>query len=470
MTPLLAEIARSQDFTREEIFLSSVLAVLSSGCTRVVIGPLNDAYGPRWVMACTLVASAVPTALAGWMLDSVMSLYLLRFFIGIAGSSFVTCQYWTLSMFTPEIAGTANSLAAGWGNLGGGVAQIVMGSFLFPLAKKAYGGGSCFGSCSASRGVGNSEADEEIEYDRASESAWRSILVFPAVLSLVMAYCVVRYSDDTPKGSIQRRRQEQQPQHQIYTPVLLTLWENLQTGSRNWNTFLLAFQYGCCFGVEIAMTQAAAWYFIDEFGQTTESAAAIASAFGWMNLFARGLGGYCSDLANARSGLRGRFVCLFVCLVVEGLLVVVFGHANTLGGAISVMVVFSVFVQAAEGAIFGIVPYVDRSVVGSIAGLVGAGGNIGGACFSFLFARCTYRVTFLSMGAAIIVSALLLTLLVIPEHKGLLFGSDADEIMKRRQKTKPPALIFVPRNYDSDLHISEGTTSELDLEGASHNC
>ena len=31
-------------------------------------------------------------------------------------------------MFTKEVAGTANALVGGWGNLGGGVTQLVMGS------------------------------------------------------------------------------------------------------------------------------------------------------------------------------------------------------------------------------------------------------------------------------------------------------------------------------------------------------
>uniref|UniRef100_A0A7S3L298 Nitrate/nitrite transporter n=1 Tax=Amphora coffeiformis TaxID=265554 RepID=A0A7S3L298_9STRA len=474
MTPLLAEIARSLDFTRQEIFLSSVLAVLSSGFARIVIGPLNEAYGPRWVMACTLVAAAIPTALAGWLLRSTTSLYLLRFCIGIAGSSFVTCQYWTLSMFTHEIAGTANALAAGWGNLGGGAAQVFMGSVFFPMAKLAYGGGSCFGSCAAlkrNRGQNDDDDLENLEYDRASDLAWRTILLFPAVLSLVTAYCVIRYSDDTPKGSIQRRhRQEQRSSQQIkYAPILLTIWENLKAGSRNWNTFLLAFQYGCCFGVEITMTQAAAWYFMDEFGQTTESAAAIASAFGWMNLFARGIGGYGSDLANDRFGLRGRLVCLIVLLATEGCLVIVFGFASTLGGAISVMVVFSIFVQAAEGAVYGVVPYVDKSVVGSIAGLVGAGGNIGGACFSFLFACFTYRTAFLSMGIAAVVSSFVSALICIPGHKGLIAGSDSDEILKRRRKTKPPMIILIPITHHTYLHTVDATASfEMDIEGDSH--
>ena len=119
MTPLLSEIALSLDFTRKEIFTSSVLGLVSSALMRVWIGPLNDIYGARWIMCITLLVAALPTALASLLLHTRTSLYLLRFFIGVAGSCFVTCQYWTISMFTKEIAGTANALAAGWGNLGG---------------------------------------------------------------------------------------------------------------------------------------------------------------------------------------------------------------------------------------------------------------------------------------------------------------------------------------------------------------
>jgi NNP family nitrate/nitrite transporter-like MFS transporter len=58
------------------------------------------------------------------------------------------------------------------------------------------------------------------------------------------------------------------------------------------------------FGVEITMDNAAALYsyFREEFELTTEKAAVIASIFGWMNLFARGLDGYFSDKANDRFG------------------------------------------------------------------------------------------------------------------------------------------------------------------------
>ena len=54
-----------------------------------------------------------------------------RFFIGCAGATFVTNQFWCSLMFAPNVVGTANATAAGWGNLGGGVTQIFMMSVLF---------------------------------------------------------------------------------------------------------------------------------------------------------------------------------------------------------------------------------------------------------------------------------------------------------------------------------------------------
>lgn len=57
-----------------------------------------------------------------------------RLAIGAIGASFVITQYHTSAMFAPNIVGTANATAAGWGNLGGGVTQMAMpllfGTFL----------------------------------------------------------------------------------------------------------------------------------------------------------------------------------------------------------------------------------------------------------------------------------------------------------------------------------------------------
>lgn len=122
-------------------------------------------------------------------------------------------------------------------------------------------------------------------------------------------------------------------------------------------------------------------YFTSEFGLSTVQAAAVGSIFGWMNIFARAVGGLCSDKLNLKIGMRGRLWLQTILLLLEGITIIVFAYARNLGGAIATMCVFSVFTQAVEGAIYGVVPYVSKLYTGSVAGLVGAGKCDGNANF-----------------------------------------------------------------------------------------
>lgn len=444
MTPLLSEVAVSLGLNREEIWTSSVLAVAGSAVTRVLIGPINDIYGARWTMAATLIFSAIPTAISGLAVQNAASLYIIRLLIGVAGSAFVTCQFWSTTLFTAEVAGTANSLAAGWGNLGGGVAQVVMGSLVFPLLKLMYGG---TGYGTANHGYIDDD-DAVPPYDRASDLAWRTAMLLPAFMCAYMAYACLRYSDDSPKGNFRERKANGFMHVETAQGAILR-------SCCKWNTWLLFIQYGCCFGVEITMTNAAALYFQEEFGQTTESAAAIASVFGWMNLFARGIGGFCSDMTSASHGMRGRLWCQFLLLIAEGGLVCLFSTTHTLATAIVVMVIFSIFVQAAEGSTFAIVPYIDCGVTGSVSGVVGAGGNVGGVIFSLLFRATDDRSAFLIMGFLVMASSLLTALISITGHRSLLLGEDSLDVLERRDflveqfGTLPNVEIHTPTNEAS---------------------
>jgi NNP family nitrate/nitrite transporter-like MFS transporter len=450
MTPLLSEVARSLDLTRREIWTSNTVAVAGSAVTRILAGPVNDIYGARYTMFGTLLFSAIPTCIAGAVIRGTTSLYIIRLLIGICGSAFVTCQFWTTSMFVAEVAGTANSLAAGWGNLGGGVAQVVMGSLLFPLLKVMYGGEG-FGQAGS---VYTDDGQTEDDYDRAADLAWRTAMVFPGLLCLYGAYFCVRFADDCPKGNFRKRKAEG-------LMVSESPMDAIRRGAYNRNTWLLFLQYGCCFGVEITMTNAAALYFQEEFGQNTETAAAIASVFGWMNLFARGIGGFCSDMASATFGMRGRLWIQFVTLIIEGGLVCLFSTTDTLATAIAVMVIFSIFVQAAEGSTFGIVPYVDYSVTGSIAGIVGAGGNVGGVIFSLFFREFDNHRAFLWMGLIVLASSVLTAFIAISGHRDLLRGLDASEVLDRRE-SHAGQLGSVPlvdlHTHDSEAHRNRQTT------------
>jgi NNP family nitrate/nitrite transporter-like MFS transporter len=92
---------------------------------------------------------------------------------------------------------------------------------------------------------------------------------------------------------------------------------SFRKGAVNFNTWLLYIQYGCCFGVEVTMNNAAASYFVDEFGLMKATASAVASIFGFMNIFARGLSGFVSDKAMGKFGMKGRILTQMMFLLLE---------------------------------------------------------------------------------------------------------------------------------------------------------
>merc|ERR1712087_961347 len=176
----------------------------------------------------------------------------------------------------------------------------------------------------------------------SAEMAWRTVCIVPACVGFTLGFTIMRISDDAPKGNYAEMKKNGTMQE-------VSAAASFRSGALNVNTWLLFIQYACCFGVELTMNNAAALFFKEEFDLTTETAAAIASIFGWMNLFARGLGGFFSDKLNKKMGMRGRLWAQTICLIMEGLLVFVFANTTNLTASIVVMVFFSVFVQAAEG-------------------------------------------------------------------------------------------------------------------------
>jgi len=86
---------------------------------------------------------------------------------------------------------------------------------------------------------------------------------------------------------------------------------------------------------------------------------------------------------------------------------VAFSQISVLWLAIPVLIAFSLFVQMSEGATFAIVPYVNKRALGSVSGIVGAGGNFGAMLAGFLFKYGTeyFAQAYLILGVFVMVSA-----------------------------------------------------------------
>ena len=424
ITPLLSEVQHSLNLTKEQIWTSSICSVAGAVVMRCISGLLCDIYGARLISAAVLFICGVPTIFTG-LVNSSVGLSILRLIVGCGGSAFVTCQYWTSTMFSKEVAGTANALAAGWGNLGGGVAQILVGSILFPLFKLIY-----------------SSAGTEMD---PAELSWRTCCIIPGLLCAVFPFFILRYSDDSPKGNYRKRKK-------LGLMNDGSAMRYFKAAVSDHNTWILLIQYGCCFGVELTTSNAAALYFKEEFELSTEAAAAVASTFGWMNLFARGVGGFLSDASNVYRGMQGRLIWQCACFALEGIFVMVFSKAKTLAGAITALITFSLFVQGAEGSTFGIVPYLNPGLTGTVAGIVGAGGNAGAVIFSIMFRQMDYRNAFFYMGVSTLAISTLSGLVWIRGYHGLL-------LKKRLLRSHGPQdkpVINTPETQ-SNLNVSHLT-------------
>ena len=154
-------------------------------------------------------------------------------------------------------------------------------------------------------------------------------------------------------------------------------WAVFKQAMANYRVWMLAITYGACFGVEIFIHAVAASYYVDRFGLSLQTAGMAAGSFGLLALFARALGGISSDRIARRFGLDGRTWLLFGLMVGEGVGLLAFSTMDSVGLAVAAMLAFGLFTHMACGSTYALVPFIDRKALGGVAGIIGAGGNIG---------------------------------------------------------------------------------------------
>ncbi|KAM5355754.1 hypothetical protein ACJ41O_002400 [Fusarium nematophilum] len=413
--PLLTvTIKEDLHLTPAQIANSNIVSLSATFFLRFITGPLCDQFGSRRVFAALILLGCFPIGLAP-LVKNATGLYISRFFIGILGATFVPCQVWCTGFFDKNVVGTANALAGGWGNAGGGITYFIMPAV--------------FDSLVAHRGLTPSKA-------------WRVTFIVPLVCLIACGIGMLLLCPDSPSGSWDDQAEQIRKNLEAHgisssgevTPVGSASDEENSPGrekdvkvgdhehsiSRNEaleiaqgevvvkpslrealpvvyspQTFFHVATYACSFGGELAINAVLSSYFKKNFPHLDQTKASnYAAIFGFLNFVNRPLGGVIADVLYNKFGrnLWLKKGWITVCGLLTGGLLILIGQVNpseanggNIGTLVGLIVLMSIFHEAGNGANFALVPHVHPFANGILSGLTGGGGNLGGILFAIIF-------------------------------------------------------------------------------------
>ncbi|WP_372796674.1 NarK family nitrate/nitrite MFS transporter [Pontiella sp.] len=427
--PLMAAIKETFDLTGQQVKSLLILNVALTIPARIAIGILVDKFGPRHVFSGLLVVSSL-ICFAFASAQSFEQLALFRFLLGFVGAGFVIGIRLVGEWFPAKQVGMAEGIYGGWGNFGSAAAAMTL-----PSLALLYGG----------------------------ENGWRYAVATTGAVALLYGIFFFLRARNTPKGSTYFKPKkagglEVGSKKDFYfylamnIPMYLALtvltwklcsakvallppaagyglvagfialffYQTHQIKKVNAHLFndneeasgvisykfkqvaILDLAYFVTFGSELAVVSMLPLFFMDVFGLDAVKAGLLASGFAFMNLVARPGGGWLSDKLGRRKTLM-----VLICGLSAGYFVL--GQVTS-GWPVALAVVAtmccSFFVQAGEGAVFAMVPLVQRRMTGQIAGMVGAYGNVGAVIFLTVLSFVDYSTFFIVIGAGSLITLL----------------------------------------------------------------
>ncbi len=423
--PLLSVIQEALNLTTAQIKTLLILNVALTIPARIIVGMLVDKYGPK-IMYSFLLCSAGILSLFFALADTFQQLALARFLLGFIGAGFVIGIRMIGEWFPAKRVGVAEGIYGGWGNFGSAASAMIL-----PGLALYFGG----------------------------EDGWRYAIASIGIIAFVYGIIYYLTVTDTPKGSTYFKPKKMGAMEvtsvkDFYLYLLMNLpmylalavltwklspsgvslitanmsilfylllgiiycYQTYQVYRINKHIFtepvpeihrykfkqvaILDICYMVTFGSELAVVSMLPLFFQNTFDLSIVHAGLLASGFAFMNLVARPGGGLISD----HFGRKRSLTIFLLGLMLGYFLMSMIDSSWSIVIAVMITMLCSFFVQAGEGAVFAIVPLVQRRMTGQIAGMAGAYGNIGAVSFLTVFAMVSSTSTFFLTiaGAAVI--------------------------------------------------------------------
>jgi len=436
--PIMPFIKEALDLTDQQAKVLLILNVAMTIPARIIVGMLVDKLGPRIMYTSILVSGGAISIAFAWS-DSYEQLALLRFLSGFIGAGFVVGIRMIGEWFPAKQTGLAQGIYGGWGNFG---AAGAAGTLPFIAAN-----------------IGDA-------------NGWRIALTAASITAIVYGLLYYTRVSNTPKGSTYFKPKKSGAMEitsgsdlvlyiLMNVPLFLALgiltWKlspdnmGLIGESTTWIIYatlvgiygvqvwkiwhinshvlknpvpelhrykfkqvaILDWAYLVTFGTELAVVSMLAMFYVSWFDVPKITAALLAGIYPFINLFARPGGGWISDKIGRKLTLGIAFTGITASFLVLGLV----EKAWPVWLVVGITIVAGIFAKAGSGAVYAMVPLVQRRMTGQIAGMVGAFGNVGAVIFLTVNSLVDYDQFFLFIGAVSGV-VLLLILAFLEEPKG----------------------------------------------------
>jgi len=436
--PMMPFIKEALGLTDQQAKVLLILNVAMTIPARIVVGMLVDKLGPRIMYTGILITGGLISIGFAWA-DSYEKLALLRFLSGFIGAGFVVGIRMIGEWFPAKQTGLAQGIYGGWGNFGSAGAAMTL-----PFIAANFGG----------------------------EDGWRIAITVASLAAI--AYGVVYYFivTNTPKGSTyfkpkklgamevtsggdlilyilmniplflalgvltwklspaQMSLIDQGTTYFIYAALvgtyLIQVWKIWQVNShvlkqpvpelhryKFKQVAILDWAYLVTFGTELAVVSMLAMFYVEWFDIPKVTAALLAGIYPFINLVARPGGGWISD----KIGRKLTLIIVFAGITAGFLLLGFVDKSWSIPLVVGVTIIAGIFSKAGSGAVYAMVPLVQRRMTGQIAGMAGAFGNVGAVMFLTVNSLVDYNEFFMFIG---IVSAFvfMLILFFLEEPKG----------------------------------------------------